>query len=347
MMSETHSTTYNLSAVRELHIEITSRCNLRCPQCLRCLSDGRENPNLPLTELRMGDICRLFPQRFIQQLHLMYMSGTYGDAIVARDTLEVFRYFRDANPDIRLKMYTNGSARSADWWAQLAKTINRCVFAIDGLSDTNHLYRRGSSWKRVMASATAFIDAGGDAEWAFLVFQHNQHQVEEAKQLSEKLGFASFTVKSSGRFLSSSGRANEAPVLNRCGAVEYFLRPPSADHLQNQAATKFGEIVHCEADLRSYLESTPITCKAVKEHTMYVSAEGLVFPCCWLSVLYRRPEDNSGADFIGLSISFRAEKRLSMGCDSRLKRSQMARFIATIFHPHGYHIAKPDLGPAR
>ncbi len=37
---------------------------------------------------------------------------------------------------------------------------------------------------------------------------------------------------------------------------------------------------------RTFLEQTPIACKAAGSSSIYVSAEGLVFPCCWTASLY-------------------------------------------------------------
>ena len=46
-------------------------------------------------------------------------------------------------------------------------------FAIDGLEDTNHIYRRNTDWVKIVQNATAYIAAGGRAEWDFIVFAHN------------------------------------------------------------------------------------------------------------------------------------------------------------------------------
>ena len=61
-------------------------------------------------------------------------------------------------------------------------------FSIDGLEDTNHLYRQDVEWDKIMERAKKFIGAGGRAEWKFIIFRHNQHQVEEARSLSKELG---------------------------------------------------------------------------------------------------------------------------------------------------------------
>ena len=75
----------------------------------------------------------------------------------------------------------------------------RVVWGIDGLEDTNHIYRVGAKWEKIINNAKAFIDAGGIASWQFIEFEHNKHQIEEAKQLAKELGFKEFRLVSSTR----------------------------------------------------------------------------------------------------------------------------------------------------
>ena len=70
----------------------------------------------------------------------MYMCGNHGDPIVAKDTLEIFRYFREYNPNMWLSMNTNAGARDEAWWTELAQVFSRMgavIFSVDGPSDTN------------------------------------------------------------------------------------------------------------------------------------------------------------------------------------------------------------------
>jgi hypothetical protein len=269
------------------------------------LEGGPVNPNLPIAELRLEDVKKILPVEFIQQLDLVYICGNYGDAVVARDTLAVFEHLRSVHPGIRLELHTNGNGRGAHWWARLARTIDKCIFAIDGLADTNHVYRREASWETVMRSARSFIEAGGRAQWTFIPFEHNEAQIPDAKSLSERLGFAHFRVKHTARF---SGE-QRMPVRNPAGGIEYYLSAASISAVP--ATPSHGDSWRtCE-----------IRCKAAEESMIYISAQGFVFPCCWLGLLYRRPGDLGGSQFELLL------KQLPDGIDSIDAKSSPIREI--------------------
>ncbi|MGH9160518.1 MAG: radical SAM protein [Vicinamibacteraceae bacterium] len=273
---------YRYADIRKVHLEITSKCNASCPQCSRNFF-GKPFPSFPLTELTLEDIRTIFPEDFVRQLTLMFMSGTYGDAVVARHTLETFEYFRACQPSMRLGMHTNGSGRNPEWWQRLAGVVDYCAFGIDGLADTNYLYRRGTKWEKVIESARAFIGAGGHAEWHFIVFRHNEHQVEQARTLARELGFKEFCVKRTGRFLKGWKQTPFSPVLDREGRLEYLLEMPESPQYRNQ---NFLEVYHNRDAGEAHLRETPIDCKVAGSRSVYVSAEGLVLPCCWMATLY-------------------------------------------------------------
>lgn len=114
----------------------------------------------------------------------------------------------------------------ADWWSRIAPLLGECVFAIGGLQDTHSLYRRGTDFKTVLRNAQAFIRAGGTATWAFVIFKHNEHQVEEARRLSREMGFLSFRLKKTKRFFEAGKLLQKTKVCDKEGNVEYFLGPP-------------------------------------------------------------------------------------------------------------------------
>lgn len=188
---------------KTLHLETSSVCNAACPMCPREVDPGF-NKETDAVSLSLNQIKNLFDEQFISSLEGMYMCGNYGDPASAPDCLDIFRYFRDINPKIVLGMHSNASLRNKKWWAELGSILNKdsdyCYFSVDGLKDTNPIYRVNTDFDKIMENAKSFIDAGGKAHWEYLVFEHNEHQVEEARQLASSLGFVSFREKVSMRF---------------------------------------------------------------------------------------------------------------------------------------------------
>ena len=276
---------YRYEDIREVHLEITQRCQAACPMCDRNMNGGADNPHITNAELDVETVRRMFKPSFIKQLDTMYMCGNLGDPIVAKDTLDVFKYFRACNPNMWLSMNTNAGARDEEWWTELAQTFGRkgaVIFSVDGLADTNHLYRQNVNWNNVERSMKSFINAGGRARWDFLIFQHNEHQVEEAEQLSKDWGFEKFIKKKSGRFITSDIKPKqEHQAVNRKGAETQKLAKPKEAKNQNLALLKQKEIEKSYGSMKEYLDKCSIVCKVAQQGSIFVTAEGLLMPCCW------------------------------------------------------------------
>ena len=149
------------------------------------------------------------------------------------------------------------------------------------MEDTNHLYRQGVNWKAVERSMDAFIKAGGRARWDFLVFEHNQHQVEEAEQLSKQKGFERFVAKKTGRFISSQSiKKEQHQAISKKGKETTILKKP-VEKYQNKAISKYDKLIEKYGSIDSYYDKAQINCKVKKENSLYITAEGLALPCCW------------------------------------------------------------------
>jgi len=229
----------------------------------KLLNAGREH--LLKDEISLDMFKKWFSPEFVRQLISLQMCGNLGDPIIAADTLEIFSYLRENNPKIMLKMITNGSARDEAWWKKLAQLRVRGIFSIDGLEDTNKLYRINTSWEKIMKSAEAFISAGGEARWYMVVFEHNEHQIEDCRALSKKMGFSEFQPRHTARF--SLGQ-DELYVYDSNNKYTHSLKPTETSKILREN-NKF------------ISQSDKITCKALERKSMYVSASGVVTPCCW------------------------------------------------------------------
>lgn len=231
-----------------LHLEVTDVCQAECPLCAR-ETDQSFNKDIR-HNLSVSDIEHTLGKQFVHRLDKMFMCGNYGDPAGGQNTMDIVDYFRQINPGITLGMNTNGGLQSAHWWTELGQQFNRpadyVVFSIDGLADTNQIYRKKVNWDKVIANSSAFIKAGGSAHWDMLVYEHNEHQVESAEQMARDMGFTWFRAKVSKRASNIS-----------------WLRPPK-DWVRPTSA------------------AGSIDCHVLKEQSVYMSARGTVYPCCWL-----------------------------------------------------------------
>jgi MoaA/NifB/PqqE/SkfB family radical SAM enzyme len=219
----------------------------------------------------------------LNQVDSYYFCGNFGDPILNNNLAEMCAYSADIAPDTGIRIHTNGGARNTHWWANLARVLPRdhsVIFAIDGLSDTHHLYRVGTQFDQVVANARAFINAGGSAEWAFIRFKHNEHQVEECRQLAAQYGFNKFTMKDSSRFLLDKQFA----VYNKNNQITHYVEP-----------SEYSEIKFIDRRIidnyKSIVAETEIQCQALDLKEIYIDAFGHVFPCCYLAMIPYIPLD--------------------------------------------------------
>ena len=275
---------YKYNDIKTIHLEVTQNCQASCPMCDRNMNGGAINPHINLDELTLEDCKKIFLPDFIAQLNTMYMCGNLGDPIVAKDTLEIFEYFREHNPNMWLSMNTNAGAKNEEWWKRLAKTFGKMgaiIFSVDGLRDTNHLYRQGVVWDNVERSMKAFIAAGGRARWDFLIFEHNQHQVEEAEELAMSWGCEKFMKKKTGRFITQSSEKKEShQAVDKKGNATTELKKPDEKYV-NTALSKQDVIINKYRSMDTYYDAAPIICKVKKDNSLFITAEGLALPCCW------------------------------------------------------------------
>lgn len=252
-----------------IQVDHTSRCNLLCSQCSR-VHNGAVNPILPQQELEVEDYKRIFVE--LPKVQEVFFCGNYGDASVSTTFLPSLEYLRSINIPC-LKLSTNGSARDISWWKSLAQVLHKpkdlVAFSIDGLESTNSIYRVNSSWKKIMENAAAFIEAGGRARWDFIVFSHNEHQVEEARGLALKMGFSAFSVKKTNRILKFA----DSPV-----AV-----PKEAKYI-GDAVQKISEVSLEHGSWEKYLETTEVNCRYRRERIgVFLDFQARLWPCCWMA----------------------------------------------------------------
>ncbi len=265
-----------LADIRQIQIELTTRCNARCPMCMRNYRGMDYNSGYPETELSLSDLKKILtPDLLLQLSKGISFNGNLGDFGLARDAQDIVLWLTDQSVPVSIN--TNGSMRTPEWWAQLARPGVKIGWALDGLADTHALYRQDTDWNRVIENARAFISAGGHAVWRFIPFDHNRHQEQACRDLAQELGFAEFENIDEGR--------NRGPAFSRQGKFSHHIGQPYSTEtpdiqpmLESHITWFDPKTVQCSKDT----QPLSLICQHNRLEEIYLAADGTVWPCCFL-----------------------------------------------------------------
>ena len=188
----------NFPLTRSIHIDLGNQCNLSCPGCARTksINDKSFIPSI----MRLSDFKKIVNED--NKIKLIKFSGGHSDVIMTTFFFDILEYINSLSSRPNLFISTNGSGRPVSWWKELAELlntgINKIQFAVDGLADTNHIYRIGSKWDTIISGIETLrplVNSPSSMDWAYCVFEHNYHQVHQAYDLSKKLNIDQFILK--------------------------------------------------------------------------------------------------------------------------------------------------------
>ena len=244
------------------HIEPTSKCILECPLCDRTLF-YQKFKNRELNEI---DIERLI-NFFSPAPKKVQMTGNNGDPIYHSKFHTLCSRLKEIGCDI--KITTNGSKKNKDWWLKLSKILTKkdiVTFSIDGLRDTNKIYRINSDWDSIMEGVKILSDSPVNLEWKFLVFSHNELQIDEARTLATSMGMT-FRLEFSDRWWGDNTLMPSKKYVN--------------DHYNFQ---------------RKELQGENQTAKMIpkclnREMIPYIDSAGNFYPCCYTGLYGFRHKD--------------------------------------------------------
>jgi MoaA/NifB/PqqE/SkfB family radical SAM enzyme len=264
---------YKIEEIKNVHLEISSRCNAACPLCPRNFNGYPYNDGYVEHDMTLDQAQQIFQPEFLKQIKEVYINGNFGDAVMNQDTVAIIEYFRSHNPNLYISISTNGGARGRDFWQTLAQTKATVYFCIDGIDEVHSLYRQNTVYSTVIKNAKIFIAAGGRAVWKMIDFDHNRHQQDQARQLSKEMGFRWFELVDHGR--------NQGPVFDKNKNLVHVMGDPPETNFEILWKTRTQDTVILE-DITSTRESVPISCKVSNQKSLYITSVGEVYPCCFL-----------------------------------------------------------------
>jgi len=183
------------------NMDLSHRCILRCPQCLRQKVEG-----LPRIK-RSFDIGKPEFRKILNYYdNQITFCGQISDPIYHPDFLAFLEMMDGLGKGLRVA--TNGtndkSGNMDDKWWEKAYSYglgeNCWYFGVDGLDKKSELYRIGSNFEQVWETMKMGVQAGHPIVWQYIIFGYNEHEIEQAKEIAHKEGITLLLVKTNRGF---------------------------------------------------------------------------------------------------------------------------------------------------
>jgi MoaA/NifB/PqqE/SkfB family radical SAM enzyme len=181
----------------KLGVEVSSRCNLRCPLCPRSSPDARR----PTGDMRLSDFTRLIdhlaPYLFHVRLHGL------GEPMLNPSLPEMIRYAHGKG--IYTNFHTNGHFLTRPNIDNLLQSgLDELTVALDGMSGESYsAYRIGGEFSQVRSGIERLCDARKERKLRtprvnvqFLVMSSNEHEIPSLLSFASSIGVDRVHLKS-------------------------------------------------------------------------------------------------------------------------------------------------------
>ena len=181
-----------VSRPRQLQIDPTNACHLKCPSCLHTANPvWGSRFDWPSATLALDDF-----RRFCDEFAPFATGITLfrdGEPLLHRRFPD---FVKVAKSYLLYTLVSTSLSMRIDAEALVASRLDRLVAAIDGASiDVYRRYRRGGDFELVIENLRAIVRARKAQSsskpwlvWQFLAFEHNAHEIETAHRLARDIG---------------------------------------------------------------------------------------------------------------------------------------------------------------
>ena len=239
---------WEMDTIEWLDIELTSFCNIECKGCFRVISKHADKI-LNKEYIDIDTIRERFQKEMFPSIKIINFCGSVDEPTSHPQFFDIIRHFADWGAHINIA--TNGSLRTTKWWTELASILpssHAVTWGIDGSDELSEVYRQGSNFTKVEQNYRAFNAAGGRSNWKFIVFEQNEHKLEEAKQKASDEGFKNFkTIISHRKDTKGDVKAAKTEKIDNAVEIPY------------------------------------VSCKYGNQKRIFINHTGNVIPCCHLN----------------------------------------------------------------
>ena len=233
---------------KKFEVEITNRCNVKCPRCARTVF-LEDFPTLWKNyDLSLDDFAKFIKPR-LPEIETFQFKGTNGDPIFHPNFIQWVEWCKENNKAVQI--HTNGNAGKNLWnnLVGLLDKSDRVILAIDGIPNNFMKYRINAKWENIVTCAE-ILKNKCTLEWQYIIFSYNYKNIDEAKAISKAMGFDKFEIYKSDRWEEND-----------------WLKPP--ENFVEESTYNKADSYTLEPD-------------CLNKSMHIVSADGYYIPCCHL-----------------------------------------------------------------
>ena len=271
------------------HIEISSKCTLKCPRCAR-----EEVPDtLVNSELRLDFFKKNFTPEFIlEHVEKITFCGDDGDPIYAHDLFEVIEYFKSVKP-VKIVIVTNGSYKKPSWWMELGHVLDsddHIHFSMDGWDQvSNEQYRVNSDWNSIVTGVRMLRQASDVFMTRdTILFKFNENHLDFIERQSKQLGFDEFQITRSTKFnkVYPIYPADDIlqPLDNNISSSYRFERELRS--LTTRSVSTVGQSTNNKLFQQQQEVNGVTPLCGIGNKGLFINSQGKFFPCCWVANRY-------------------------------------------------------------
>lgn len=300
--------------IKQVHFEISNFCNAKCPDCPRenlgidnTTGKSRFPDWIDTNYLSLETIKKNFNRTLTPNACDFYFCGCFGDALTHPQLIEIIEYINTEFPESFISISTNGGLRNTKYWIKLAEVLkktyqHKVIWGIDGLEDTNHIYRVNVNWKKLQENFRAFNKAGGNSMWQTIIFPHNYHQINDIRSRALKEGFNNFQTVLSYRHQEEVKKLIPDNLIHKINVDNDF-------QLENKQQTKEKKLTRFKGKksvgFDHFVPNTNIrvVCESQKLHKVFVKSDGTLWPCNKIGAWRWRPDEEYYAQYLKDSLN--------------------------------------------
>ncbi len=190
---------------KPINLDITNKCPLQCPTCLRQLpayiTAKRHYDEMSIDEFK----------KILKVFSWVEFSGQNSDP-TAHSQLHDFLTLSYSH---KLDIHTAASHRKKDFYEEAYERTGldtSWIFGLDGLPEESHKHRINQNGVFIYEMMKLGAKIGCNIVWQYIVFNYNQDHIEQARQMAKDEGIE-FKLSFSSRW---NGMENYKPKDEYC-----------------------------------------------------------------------------------------------------------------------------------